>query len=112
MIKLMIAVKRAPGLSPAEFREHMKSVHAVLVRACPATEKYVRKYVQSYTLATEGSDQEPPFDGAAELWFDSKDDMTSFFADPNYLADVRPDESRFADMERTVFFVTEELQIV
>lgn len=112
MIKLMIAVKRAPGLSPDEFREHMRSVHAVLVRTCPATEKYVRKYVQSYTLTTGESDQEPPFDGAAELWFDSEEDMTSFFTDPDYLADVRPDESRFADMEKTVFFVTEELRIV
>ena len=112
MIKLMIAVKRAPGLSPDAFREHMKTVHAVLVRTCPATKKYVRKYVQSYTLASDEYDQEQPFDGAAELWFDSKDDMTSFFADPNYLADVRPDESRFADMGKTVFFVTEELQIV
>lgn len=109
MIKLMIAVKRKPGLTPEQFREHLSTVHAPLVRSCAATSRYVRKYVQSYTLPMS---KDSSFDGAAELWFDSIADMERFFADAEYLATVRPDESRFADLERTVFFVTEERQIV
>lgn len=31
---------------------------------------------------------------------------------PDYLKDVQPDEARFADMDETVFFVTEEETIL
>lgn len=108
MIKLMIAVTRRAGMTPEAFREHLGSVHAALVRDCPATRRYVRRYVQSYTLAGTPA----RYDGAAELWFDSVDDMNRFFADPDYLANVRPDEARFADLEASAFFVTEERRIV
>lgn len=112
MIKLMIAVKRRPGMSRQAFRQHLSVKHADLVKRCPATEKYVRKYVQSYTLIDEAAAVEPMFDGAAELWFDSAEAMANFFNDADYLAQVRPDESQFADMGKTVFFVTEECQVV
>ena len=45
---------------------------------------------------------------AAELWFDSVGDKDRFYAGSDYLAQIHPDESRFADMNGTVFFVTEE----
>jgi len=38
--------------------------------------------------------------------------MNAFYSDPDYLRDVQPDESRFADMSKTVFFVTEEEAIL
>ena len=51
---------------------------------------------------------EVAFDGTAELWFDTVADMEAFYSDPDYLRNVQPDEARFADMTKTVFFVTEE----
>ena len=48
------------------------------------------------------------FDGTAELWFDTVEDKDRFYSDPDYLALFRPDESGFADMAGTVFFVTAE----
>jgi len=48
------------------------------------------------------------FDGTAELWFDTVEEKDRFYSDPDYLALVRPDESGFADMAGTVFFVTAE----
>jgi hypothetical protein len=48
------------------------------------------------------------FDGAAELWFDSIEDKDRYHIDPDYLALIRPDERRFANMTGTVFFVTAE----
>lgn len=110
MIKLMIMVRRNPALTPNQFREHLSKVHSRLVRDCPASREYVRKYVQSY--AVEGLNGEAAYDGAAELWFDSASDMDRFFADPAYLEAVRPDEPRFADLENCVFLVTEEAQII
>lgn len=110
MIKLLILVRRNPALSHEQFRHHLSQVHAPLVRACPATKSYVRKYVQSYRLGDATGPADP--DGAAELWFDSRDDMDRFFSDPHYLEVVRPDEPRFADLENSIFMVTEEAQIV
>ncbi len=49
-----------------------------------------------------------PFDGTAELWFDTVQDKNAFFSDPDYVKDIQPDERRFADMTRTVFFATVE----
>ena len=108
MIKLIVAVRKRPDLDAEAFRRHWRTQHAELVRNCPASERYVRKYIQCHTMASQYEEGEPAFDGTAELWFDSVADMNAFYSDPDYLKDVKPDESRFADMERTVFFVTEE----
>jgi uncharacterized protein (TIGR02118 family) len=108
MIKLIVAVRKRPDMSVEEFQEHWKTRHAELVRNSPATAKYIRKYVQCHTMLDQYEKGEVAFDGTAELWFDSVADMEAFYSDPDYLGDVQPDEPRFADMSKTVFFVTEE----
>ena len=108
MIKLMVAVRRRADMSPEEFHRYWRTHHAGRVRECPASRRYIRRYVQCHTVAGEYADGEAPFDGVVELWFDSVADKDAFFSDPDYLKDVQPDESRFADMARTVSFVTEE----
>lgn len=108
MIKLIVAVRRNPDMSVEEFRGHWKERHAKLVRENPATARYVRKYVQCHTMPEEYENGDVAFDGTAELWFDSRADMDAFYSDPDYLAHIRPDEALFADLERTVFFVTQE----
>ena len=108
MIKLIVAIKRNPSMTPAEFHEYWRTTHSGKVRALPATKKYIRKYVQAHTLDTEYASGEPAFDGTAELWFDSLGDKDAFYSDPEYLASVNPDEKVFADMTTTLFFVTEE----
>lgn len=109
MIKLLILVKRNPALTYEEFREHLSVRHSQLVRDCPASKKHVRKYVQSYRVHSE---KDSFFDGAAELWFDTPTDMEEFFAHPDYLSTVRPDEPVFADLQNCVFLTTEEAQII
>jgi uncharacterized protein (TIGR02118 family) len=112
MVKLIVAIKRKQGISPKDFHEYWRTRHANLVNACPASKRYVRKYVQCHTLEEEYSAAEPAFDGTAELWFDTVADKESFFGDPDYLAQVKPDESRFSDMSRTLFFLTEEAPVL
>jgi uncharacterized protein (TIGR02118 family) len=112
MIKLIVAVKKRAEMSAEEFHEHWRTNHAQLVRDNPATSKYVRKYVQCHTMLAEYEQGEVAYDGTAELWFDTVEDKDAFFSDPDYLRSVRPDESRFADMTETVFFLTEEEPIL
>src|SRR5210317_1796348 len=112
MIKLIVAVRKRADMSVEDFQEHWKTRHAQTVKDNPATERYVRKYVQCHTLSDQYEQGEVAFDGTAELWFDSVADKDAFFSDPDYLRDIQPDEARFADMTETVFFVTEEDTIV
>lgn len=108
MIKLIVAIHRLPGMSPEAFHRHWRTQHAELVRSNPATRKYVRRYVQCHTTPSSYLQGDVAFDGTAELWFNDTADRDAFFSDPDYLTHIQPDEGRFADMSRTVFFETEE----
>jgi uncharacterized protein (TIGR02118 family) len=112
MIKLIVAVKRNPGMSVPEFHRYWRTEHAGKVRAIAATAKYVRRYVQAHTLESEYAAGEPAYDGTAELWFDSVADKDAFYSDPEYLALVQPDERVFADMQLSRFLVTREEDVV
>ena len=108
MIKLIVAIRKRTDLSVEDFQDHRRTRHAELVRNSPAAEAYIRKYVQCHTMLDQYAQGEVAFDGTAELWFDTVADMEAFYSDPDYLRNVQPDEARFADMTKTVFFVTEE----
>jgi len=112
MIKLMVAVKRRADMSPEEFHDYWRTTHAELVRSIPAARRYIRRYVQSHTIDEAYLGGEVPYDGVVELWFDSVADQQAFFSDPEYLDRVQPDEARFADMTRTVFFITREETVI
>jgi len=112
VVKLIVTIKRKQGMSPKDFHDHWGTQHATLVKSCPASRRYIRKYVQCHTLDEEYLAGEPAFDGTAELWFESVADKERFFSDPDYLSQVKPDESRFSDMSRTLFFLTQDQQII
>ncbi len=82
------------------------------MKSIPAARRYIKKYVQSHTIDEAYSNGEVAYDGAVELWFDSVADQEAFFSDAEYLKKVQPDESRFADMDRTAFFLTREEPII
>ena len=111
MIKLIVAIKRNPSMSPSEFHDYWRTRHAAKVAALAAS-KFIRRYVQAHTLDSEYASGEPAFDGTAELWFDSVADKEAFFSDPEYLEHVAPDEMIFADMSRTLFFMTAEEEVI
>ena len=112
MIKLIVAIRKREDMSVEDFQNHWRTNHASLVKSNPATSRYIRKYVQCHTLPEQYADGEAAFDGTAEIWFDSIEDKDAFFSDPDYLREVQPDEARFADMSRTVFFVTQEESVI
>jgi uncharacterized protein (TIGR02118 family) len=111
MIKVSVLLKRKPGMSPAEFHRYWKDVHGPLVLGVPEVMRYVRRYVQCHSVAdafsgTPGAAS--PFDGIAELWGDSIDEVKRALAEPRYLEVIRPDEEKFLDLANCVFMVTEE----
>jgi uncharacterized protein (TIGR02118 family) len=121
MIKLTFCLKRQPHLTLAQFQDYWLHQHAALVKRHAATLN-VRRYVQHHTLddrlneAIRKSRGAPePFDGIAELWFDSIPSMTAPGATPEGKtanAELKEDEARFIDLAHSPLWIGKEHTIV
>jgi len=71
----------------------------------------MRRYVQSHALDDPVPGIPPmPYEGLAELWFDSTADLLACFGD-QYLERVHPDEANFADPDKCTAFPAREYVI-
>lgn len=113
MVKLVGCLRRKSGMSAEEFHRYWKDVHGPLVKSVPEFFGYVRKYVQGHSVPDQVPGFPPPpftaFDGIAELWFDSIEDIGKAFSEPRYLEIVRPDELKFLDLPNCTIFIVEEV---
>jgi len=112
MVKFIICATRKAGMSREEFSTYWRNHHGPLVKSVPEFMRHVRKYVQCHIvehgvpLGADGG-----YDGIAELWFDSVEELVNAFNEPRYLEIIRPDELKFADLPRSISFITEEVPI-
>jgi uncharacterized protein (TIGR02118 family) len=72
--KAMILLTRRPDMTHEQFVQWWREEHAPLARQLPG--------VRAITFNVVEQDGEPPCDGIAELWFDSKADFEAAYADP------------------------------
>lgn len=113
MVTLFVMAKRKKGMTHAEFSRYWRHTHGPLVRSVPDFIRHVRNYVQ-YHIPEAPADSkivggDTEYDGFAKLVFDSRESMMQAFAEPQYLAVIRPDEHKFLDWEGCVSVVTEEV---
>lgn len=121
MIKLAFALHRLPELSREEFQTYWFETHAPLV-AQHAKALGIKRYVQLHTSETainealRASRSAPePFDGIAELWFESESALTAAMQTPEGVAAgsaLLEDERRFIDLENSPLWIAEEKVIV
>jgi len=121
MIKLVFALRRKPELTLEEFQTYWRTVHAPLVAERAEVLK-VRRYVQVHTkdlAGLHGAFQQrnggapEPFDGVAELWFDSLDVLGG--DDPavrQAQAELLADEANFIDLPNSPMWMSEEFEVV
>jgi uncharacterized protein (TIGR02118 family) len=117
MIKLSFAVCRLPTLSREEFQSYWRERHAPLV-AKHREALRIRRYVQVHALghpldaALRGSRGAPEgYDGVAELWWDSAEDLAQAASSPagrEAARELLADERRFIDLERSPLWLGEE----
>lgn len=108
-VKMFGAIPRKPDVSVQYFHDHYRHPHGTLGRRIST----MRAYVQSHQIHTDllGPDQ-THFEACAEVWFDSVIDAKNFPEEPVYLADVKPDEPLFVDLEKLRFcFAREEVLV-
>ena len=80
MIRLTFLLRRKPEMSREEFGDYWRRQHGPLV-ASHATRLHILRYVQSHTIddpsqelqAQARGGMEPPYDGIADLWFESRE---------------------------------------
>lgn len=121
MIKLVYCAHRLPHLSSDEFQRYWRQKHGPLVRS-HAEALRIRRYVQVHTLDTPINDALrqsrgalEPYDGVAELWWDSPDDMATAAASPEgqkAAQDLLEDERRFIDLERSALWLGQEHVVI
>ncbi len=106
MIKVTYVVFKKPDMSREEFSRYWRDTHAPLAKKVPG----LRKYVQNHALPDpEGG--EPPYDGTADIYFDSPEAMQESLATPEGQA-VLADIPNFCDPDKTVAFPVEEVKVI
>jgi uncharacterized protein (TIGR02118 family) len=120
-MKVIYCLRRLPGLTPEEFRRYWLDVHGPLVRTHQQVLRIVR-YVQVHThygpfldklRAFRGSPE--PFDGVAEIWYESLEALETLGHDPAARAASRKlleDERRFVDSARSPIWIGAEHTII
>jgi EthD domain len=102
MHKLLIFLKRKPGLSLEEFRAYYEGQHVPLImNYMKEPVRYVRRFLEPTPDIPEMD-----FDVITELWFKERatvDFVIKMMTDDNIPADVIADEHRFLDRSKSRF---------
>lgn len=121
MIKIVFCLHRLPSLSVMEFQRYWHDVHGPLVHKHRKVLRIAR-YVQFHSdlgpladklRAFRGSPE--PYDGIAEIWYESREALESLGSDAEARAasrELREDEKRFVDLARSPIWPGVERTIV
>lgn len=98
LFKFITLLNRKPGMSHAEFARYWEEQHGPLVvKIMPG----VKRYVQNHVAPLPGMD-EPPFDGAAEVWYEGTwQELLAWYQSEAGRA-LRDDERKFIDTSRWI----------
>jgi uncharacterized protein (TIGR02118 family) len=121
VIKLLFCLRRREEFSRDEFQAYWRDRHGPLVRS-HATTLGIRRYVQSHSVPDEvsgmvaaGRRPPEPYDGVAELWFDSLDALAAAATTTEGRAaatELFEDERRFIDHARSPLMLVDEHEVI
>jgi hypothetical protein len=75
--KILLFMKRRPGMSMADFQDYYENHHVPLALAegggqAAGIVRYMRRYLTPLPHAESGTNAELPYDVVSELWFDDE----------------------------------------
>ncbi len=93
LVKLILLVKRQPGITLKEFRRHALETHAPKAAALPGLRRYYQCHVRDsfYTVG------EALLDAVFMLWFDDVAAIQRMWDSPEYKKSVEPDLLEFVE---------------
>jgi len=120
MIKFVMCITRHPNMTREDFKDYWMNKHGPFFMENAGVMR-AKKYVQSHTLDTplnEGLRSSrgmlPEYDGVAEVWFESEEDMMAGMSSPEgqKLGDaLLEDEGNFIDHAKSAAFIVEEHEL-
>ena len=106
MTKVLITVHKRADMGTEEFRRYWRETNGPIVAKVPG----LRRYIQDHVLP-DPSGVNPPYDGIAELWFDSPEAFQAGLGSPEGQAALA-DVPNFADPEKLQVLMAEEVTVV
>ena len=107
MIRIEFVLRRKEGMSREEFQDYWQNVHGPLV-ARHSSALNIHRYIQLHTLDDPINDalaearggMEQPYDGVAELWWETPDALNAFKSKEGAKAaqELLDDERKFIDL--------------
>ncbi|WP_120499389.1 EthD domain-containing protein [Roseovarius sp. EL26] len=117
MIKLIMCLRRRADISRAEFQDYWLNKHGPFFQENAGVMRS-KRYVQSHTIDSPLNDamkssrnMQPEFDGVAEVWFTSEDDLIEAMGSAEMQelsAALLQDEANFIDHEQSSAFIVQE----
>lgn len=107
MYKMIFGAKRRPGMSREEFGRYWLTVHAEKAKRVPG----IKRYVINLAPDLSGSGRALPYDGFAEVWFESEEAMRLSGRSPE-LQVVLDDEKNLFDLSTRFSVIVQEHVIV
>jgi uncharacterized protein (TIGR02118 family) len=102
MVKIVWLLKRAPHLSQEAFERWWLEYHVPVARTAPKLRRYVVNLPQRPDGLAGKPTAECEWDGVAEQWFDTEDDLNAAYSRP-VSADIRADTlAHVARLERLI----------
>ena len=120
MVKLVMCLHRHPEMTRQEFQDYWLNKHGPFFQENAAAMR-AKKYVQSHTVDTpinegfrESRGMLPEYDGIAEVWFESEDDLMEAMSSPEGQqlgAALLEDEQNFIDHSKSSSFIVREVEL-
>ena len=114
MIKLVMPMKRRPGMTVEEFRTYYEDHHRLI------GEKYLKGYVTRYfrrytnpTVDRDGEVRDPEYDVFLEIWYPDEDAMAAcskVLSSPEVRKEIADDEARLFDLTRMRSYLVDECE--
>ena len=120
MIKFVMCIRRHPDMTREQFQDYWMNKHGPFF-VQNAGNMRAKKYVQSHTVDTPLNDglrnsrgMQPEFDGVAEVWFKSEEDLMEAMSSPEgqkLSAALLEDEGNFIDHSKSSAFIVKEHEL-
>src|SRR6476660_5164313 len=104
---MIFGAKRKPGLSREEFGRYWLTTHAEKAKKVPG----IARYVINLAPDLSGSGRELPYDGFAEVWFESEEAMRSSARSPEIQVVLEDERNLFDLSTRFSVIVTENVMV-
>ncbi|MEM7229796.1 MAG: EthD domain-containing protein [Planctomycetota bacterium] len=120
VIKLVMCLRRHPDMTREQFQDYWLNSHGPFFMKNVDTMRATR-YVQSHTITSpvndafrSSRDMIQEYDGVAEVWFESEEDMISAMSTPegeSLAAALLADETNFLDHANCSAFIVRETEL-